>query len=71
MEILEQRLRKRGTDSDAVIQKRLAVARQEITQWKNFDYLLISDSIKEDLRRMQAIIEAEKLRATRAVPPEL
>jgi len=71
IEILERRLRKRGTDSDAVIRKRLGVVRQEIAQWKNFDYLLISDSIKEDLRRMQAIIEAEKLRAARAIPPEL
>jgi guanylate kinase len=69
--ILEERLRKRGTDSAAVIQKRLSVARQEIAQWKNFDYLLISDSIKEDLRRMLVIVEAEKLRAARALPLEL
>ena len=65
MEILEQRLRKRGTDSEAVIQKRLGVARQEIAQWKNFDYLLISQSISEDLRRILAIIEAEKMRVGR------
>jgi len=69
--VLEQRLKKRGTDSPAVIQKRLGVARQEIAQWKNFDYLIISDSISEDLRRMQAIIEGEKMRSARAVPPEL
>jgi guanylate kinase len=69
--VLEERLRKRGTDSEAVIQKRLSVARQEIAQWKNFDYLLISDSIKEDLRRMQAIIEGEKMRSARALPPEI
>jgi guanylate kinase len=65
MEILEQRLRKRGTDSEAVIQKRLSVARQEIAQWKNFDYLLISQSINEDLRQILAIIEAEKMRVDR------
>lgn len=69
--ILEQRLKKRGTDSSATIQKRLSVARQEIAQWKNFNYLVISDTIPEDLRRMQAIIEAEKLRSSRAVAPEL
>src|SRR6185437_10881568 len=69
--VLEQRLKKRGTDAPAAIQKRLSVARQEIAQWKNFDYLIISDSISEDLRRMQAIIEAEKMRSARAVPPEL
>jgi guanylate kinase len=69
--VLEERLKKRGTDSAANIQKRLSVARQEIAQWKNFDYLVISDAIVEDLRRMQAIIEAEKMRSARAVAPEL
>jgi guanylate kinase len=68
--VLEERLRRRGTDSPAVIQKRLAVARQEIAQWKNFDYLLISSTIGEDLRRMQAIVEAEKMRPSRVQPPE-
>src|SRR6266705_6893759 len=52
--VLEERLRKRGTDSRAVIQKRLGVARQEVAQWKNFDYLLISMTIAEDLSRMLA-----------------
>jgi guanylate kinase len=67
---LETRLRKRGTDEPAVIQRRLSVARQEIAQWRHFDYLLISDSIPEDLRRMLTILEAEKMRACRAQPPE-
>jgi len=70
IEILELRLRKRGTDSPAVIQKRLGVARQEIAQWKNFDYLLISQTIDEDLRRMLSIIEAEKIRVDRVQPVE-
>ncbi len=65
LSVLEQRLKKRGTDSATAIQKRLSVARQEIAQWKNFDYLLISSTIQEDLRRMQAIIEAEKMRSSR------
>jgi guanylate kinase len=68
--VLEQRLRNRGTDAPPVIQKRLSVARQEIVQWKNFDYLLISTSIKEDLRRVLAIVDAEKMRPSRMPPPE-
>jgi len=68
---LETRLKKRGTDSTAVINRRLGVARQEITQWKHFDYLLISDTIPEDLRRMLAIVEAEKMKSGRAQPPDL
>jgi len=70
MSIVEQRLRSRGTDSQAVIQKRLSVARQEIAQWKHFDYLLLSASIQEDLRRMLAIVEAEKMRSSRVQAPE-
>jgi guanylate kinase len=67
--VLGQRLKKRGADAEAVIQKRLAVARQEIAQWKNFDYLVISGSKQEDLRRTRAIIEAEKMRSARSAAP--
>ena len=70
LRVLEKRLKNRGTDLPAVIQKRLSVARQEVAQWKNFDYLLISTSIQEDLRLMLAIIEAEKLRSSRVQAPE-
>lgn len=68
--VLEERLRKRGTDTTADIKKRLGVARQEIAQWKNFDYLIISRGIGDDLRQMQAIVEAEKMRTARSVAPE-
>lgn len=68
---IERRLRGRATDSEAVIRQRLGVARHEIAQWKNFDYLLISTSMEEDLRRMLVILEAEKMRSTRALPPEV
>jgi guanylate kinase len=68
--VLEERLKKRAADSPAAIQKRLAVARQEIAQWKNFDYLLVSGTKQEDLRRTLAIVEAEKMRSTRSQPPE-
>ncbi|HEV2394625.1 MAG TPA: guanylate kinase [Verrucomicrobiae bacterium] len=70
LDILEERLRRRGSDSAAAIQKRLGVARQEIAQWKHFDYLLISSKVNEDLRRMLAIIESEKMRTTRERPPD-
>ncbi len=68
--VLEERLRKRNTDSEEVIQRRLGVARQELAQWKHFDYLLVSGTIPEDLRRMQVIVEAEKMRRERAQAPE-
>jgi guanylate kinase len=68
LKILEERLLKRGADATNVMQKRLAVARQEISQWKNFDYLIVSGSKQDDLRHMLAIIEAEKMRTARSQP---
>ncbi|MBI2927309.1 MAG: guanylate kinase [Verrucomicrobia bacterium] len=69
LSVLEERLKKRGQDGPEVIQRRLAVARQEIKQWQDFDYLILSASIAEDLRRMQAIVAAERMRQCRARPP--
>jgi len=65
LEILESRLNRRATDAPAVIQKRLAFARQEISHWRNFDYLIMSASVAEDLKNMQAILTAEKMRVRR------
>ncbi|MEY2409579.1 MAG: guanylate kinase [Verrucomicrobiota bacterium] len=69
LEILEKRLRKRGQDSTGAIQKRLSVARQEVVQARHFDYVIISSSIEEDLRRMEAVIDAEKMRQARVQAP--
>jgi guanylate kinase len=63
---LEERLRRRGTDAPAQLEKRLAAARDEIEQWTNFQYLILSTTIAEDLRRMESIIDAERMRQGRA-----
>lgn len=70
MAVLEERLRKRGTDAPDMIEKRLSVARQEISHWRHFAYLVVSSTISEDLRRILVIVEAEKMRSERAQPPE-
>jgi guanylate kinase len=71
LKILEERLRRRATDAPEVIENRLGMARQEFAQWPHFDYLVISRSVEEDLRRALAIVDAEKMRSVRAQPPEL
>jgi guanylate kinase len=63
---LEARLRRRGTDAPAELEKRLGMARPEIAQWRHFQYLIISTSIAEDVRRMEAIIDAERMRQSRS-----
>jgi guanylate kinase len=71
LEVLEARLMRRNADDPAVIKKRLASAKQEVAQWKNFDYLVISTSKAEDLRRTLAVVEAEKMRVARSHAPEM
>jgi guanylate kinase len=63
---METRLRGRAADSEEVIQRRLAEARVEAARWREFDYLVLSGSREEDLRRMRVIFEAEKLRRHRS-----
>jgi len=66
---LEQRLRKRGTDSEKVIARRLRAAKRELRQWSHFDYLVLSETRESDLHRALTIIDAEKLRTTRSRAP--
>jgi guanylate kinase len=66
---LEERLRRRDKDTEASMRKRLAAARQEIAQSKHFDYVVVSASQEEDLRRILTIIDAEKLRQPRVALP--
>jgi guanylate kinase len=68
-DVLEQRLRGRATDSDAVIRRRLAAARKEIACWRQFDYLVVSGTVAEDVRRMQQILEVERMRSKRVAAP--
>jgi guanylate kinase len=67
--VLEERLRRRGKDSPETIQKRLAGARHELTHWRHFEYIIITSSIEEDLRRMTAILDAESMRQHRTQLP--
>lgn len=65
VEILAERLHRRAQDPPAVIARRLTEARREIATWPRFDYLVLSETVEADVRRVQAILEVEKLRTSR------
>lgn len=60
--ILEQRLRGRSKDSDAAIRRRLAVARDEVRCYADYDYVVVNDTIDETVGRLEAIVTAERAR---------
>lgn len=62
---LEQRLIGRDADSAEALALRLDTAAIEVARWAEFDYLVVSGTREEDLRRLQSVYEAEKSRAAR------
>jgi guanylate kinase len=54
---LEQRLKDRSTDSEAVIRRRLQDAALDIAHWTEFDYVVVNDRFERALGELQAIVE--------------
>lgn len=66
--ILEHRLRSRSEDSEAVIQKRLKRASEEIRNYSMYDYVLVNDDLSRSTKALAAIVAAERVRRVRAEP---
>ena len=64
-QVLEQRLRGRSKDSDADIQRRLLVARQEVASFAEYDYIVVNDHIDAAVERLQHVVLAERSRLNR------
>ena len=63
-EALEERLRGRGTDSDAIIQRRMRDAVSEMSHFHEYDYLVINDRFEVALVELKAILLAQRQRLT-------
>ena len=62
---LRERLQKRGQDSDAVIQKRLEAAREEMKHAGEFDYVIMNQDFARAVDDLSVIVRAARLAATR------
>jgi guanylate kinase len=62
---LEDRLKSRAQDSAEVIAGRMRRARDEISHWDAYDYVLINDDLDRCETQLRAILEAERLRRVR------
>ena len=57
MEVLEQRLRSRGTDSEEAIVKRLARSAEELKQAPQFDVTIVNDDLQRAVQETRTTIE--------------
>jgi guanylate kinase len=60
IEELEKRLRKRGTETEEQVQRRLQTGREESKMWPLYKYTILSGSMEEDLIKFRAIMRAER-----------
>lgn len=67
LEELRYRLLKRGTETEAQIERRLQTAASEMKCWREYRYTIISGSMEEDLTKFRAITRAERYLSRRIV----
>lgn len=60
---LRRRLKKRGTESDEVIEERVSKASGEIELAVNYDYVIVNDALEDALNDFFAVVRAEKLKS--------
>ena len=65
MKELEVRLRERNSDAPVEIARRLTRAREEISAWRQYDYLIINRDVKEAVDQLATVIQAERWRTSR------
>lgn len=68
LDILEKRLRARGTDDDKSIRTRLKKAAKEIKNCVAYDYLLFNDELDQAVEELKSIVIAERCRKSVRLP---
>ncbi len=67
-QILYERLKGRGTETDAVIRQRMLRAVEESQGIEQYDYILVNDDIDVCVEKLHQMIQSEKQRAFRNIP---
>jgi len=65
MDILLKRLRGRASEDEATVQRRFNAAREEITHYGMFDYVLVNDDLETAVTQLISIFRAEECRRLR------
>ena len=64
---LEKRLLSRAQDSADVVASRMAKASDEISHYREYDYILVNADLNQAVKEVRAILQAERLRRDRQI----
>jgi guanylate kinase len=67
MKELERRLRERAQDAEAVVRGRMAKAADEMSHYREYDYIIVNRDIEASVAQVRAILLAERLKRDRQV----
>jgi guanylate kinase len=67
---LKSRLERRAQDSQATIARRLHNALEEISHWREYDYILVNRDLDKSFARVRAILTAERLKRVKMLDLE-
>ena len=67
---LKARLERRAEDSKEIISQRLKNAIEEISHWREYDYILVNRDLDKSFSRVRAILTAERLKRVKMLDLE-
>ena len=65
LEPFDDRLRRRGSEPEAELDLRLARARNEVEDYRYFDYTVVNDSVETTVTELVSIVRAERSQTDR------
>jgi guanylate kinase len=68
LEALEERLRKRGTDTESAVRTRMEKALREIGECGKYDYIIFNDDLEDAAEKVRSIILSERCRSHVLMP---
>ena len=64
-EVLEARLKARGTETPESLTKRLTNAKREMTLWKTYSYILINDQLEDSVNKFASLVTSFRMSSKR------
>jgi guanylate kinase len=62
---MKNRIRRRATEDEATLKKRLETAKHEVPRWVEYDYVIINDDLDQAFADIHSILQAERMKRQR------